>query len=39
MSGTLLRVESLTRLDAEDAREALTLQGAAYVTAAQAHDA
>ena len=38
VSGTLLLVESLVRLGAEDAGEVLTLQRAAYVTEAQAHD-
>lgn len=37
VSGTLLLVESLVRLGAEDAGEVLTLQRAAYVTEAQAH--
>ncbi len=37
MSGTLLLMESLVRLGAEDAGEVLTLQRAAYVTEAQAH--
>ncbi len=37
VSGTLLLVQSLVRLGAEDAGEVLTLQRAAYVTEAQAH--
>lgn len=37
MSGTLLPMEKLLRLGAEDAGEVLTLQRAAYVTEAQAH--